>query len=131
MSGRALHRWMGIGTVLAFVLTGAYLRMHAPPIADVDAGYRVLLRSGHIYLLFAGLINVAFGCGTDPLRPGRWPRLRRFASTAVLVAPPLLLLGFFLESDAAELERQLTRLGIYAAFGGVLLHLFASRGEVA
>jgi hypothetical protein len=123
-SARTLHRAVGIATVLVFFATGLFLRYHRPPMTSYDDATRLLFRSGHIYLLFSGLVNLALGLHLTPLRGLAARRLAFAGSVLLVIAPLFLLAGFGLESTGLGMDRPITHLGIYAAFGGVLLHLF-------
>lgn len=121
----AWQRGVGIATVVVFLGTGWVLRLHQPPMEALAAGPRMLLRSGHIYLLFAGLLNLALGMGDLPDRGARgW--VARTGTLLVIAAAALLAVGFFVESRGGELDRPLTMFGIFSAFGGTLLRLGAA-----
>jgi hypothetical protein len=128
------HRWVGIATVAAFLGTGWVLRLHDPPMASLAPRPRMLLRSGHIYILFAGLLNLALGmAGGRPVPPGR-DRIRSWLAAAgsglVVASAVQLIVGFFVESGSGMLYRPLTACGIFEALGGTLLHVLAWRGGV-
>jgi hypothetical protein len=99
---------------------------HEPPLPSMDWGDRLLFRSRHIYLLSAGLVNLALGVHYAlPVT-----RLRRAAAEAgsllVLASAPTLFFAFFAEPMASRPAGPLSALGLYAVFGGVLLHALAS-----
>jgi succinate dehydrogenase/fumarate reductase cytochrome b subunit len=121
-SARTLHRAVGIATVLVFFATGLFLRYHRPPMTSYDDATRLLFRSGHIYLLFAGLVNLALGLHLSPLKRPAARHLAFAGSVLLVIAPVFLLAGFCFESAGAGMSRPIIHLGIYAAFGGVMLH---------
>jgi hypothetical protein len=121
-SGRALHKTVGIATLLVFFATGLFLRYHRPPMTSYDDATR-LFRSGHIYLLFSGLVNLALGLHLAPIRRPAARRLAFAGSVLLVIAPAFLLVGFFLEPAELGMARPFSHIGIYATFGGVLLHL--------
>lgn len=86
---------------------------------------RLMYRSAHIYLLFAGLLNVALGLylqAQDSPR-GRWAQL--IGSVMLMASPVFFGWSFWVESQQPSIERHLLRLGIYLSFGGVILHALA------
>jgi hypothetical protein len=88
----------------------------------LDDTQRLLFRSRHIYLLFAALLNVALGTYFE-IAPHGWRRWVQFvASTAILVAPPLLVVAFLVEPSLSGLDGPYSKLAIYGCFGAVLLH---------
>jgi hypothetical protein len=118
---RRVHLWIGGVGVLAFVLTGQYMdRWHAHLSGMPDLP-RMLYRSGHIYLLFASLLNLLLGVHLDTRR-ANWLRVEWLASFLIATAPALLVFGFALEPSRTDFERPYARLAIYGCFAGVLLH---------
>ena len=113
-----LHLVVGLAALAFFASTGVYLRLHEPPLSALELGPNVLLRSGHIYLLFGGLLNVVSSFRGE-LRRGKG--VFRVGSILLLSSPVLLAVGFCLESTGSMLERPLTKLGVIAAWAGVLL----------
>jgi hypothetical protein len=122
-SARTLHRAVGMATVLVFFATGLFLRYLRPPMTTYDDATRLLFRSGHIYLLFSGLVNLALGLHLASLRRPAARRLAFAGSVLLVIAPIFLLAGFFLEPAGLGMARPFSHIGIYATFGGVLLHL--------
>jgi hypothetical protein len=114
-----VHLIVGLTTVILFSGTGVYLRLHQPPMTQIELGPRILLRSGHIYFLFSGLLNVIAGLRGDSHRSGK---LSLIGSILLLMAPILFVIGFFVESTTPNLDRPVTASGIFVAFGGVFLH---------
>ena len=122
---RLLHQIVGITFVFIFLLTGQYLDFYYPGMEGVGDGMRMLLRSRHIYILGAGLVNLGVGVYLSP-REGRWRRaLQVTGSCLLLVSPLLLTAAFFYEPRLAGLPRTFTLPGILCLFVGTLLHLFS------
>ncbi len=123
------HAAAGWLTVVAFLATGMFMRVGYPGVAPPDLAHRVFFRTHHLYLLGAALVQlvVAAHLRSRSSVPARRPRLRVAASTLLLLAPPLLLLGFATEHGSDALRGEATSWGWIAAFAGVLLHLLAER----
>lgn len=123
---RMAHLVIGGVAVVAFLITGQIMGRHEPPVADMEWAERLLFRSRHIYLLCAGLVNVAMGVHFE--LPGR--AARRGAAVAgsllVLTSAVLMFFAFFAEPMAGRWPGMLSGAGLFALFGGVLLYAFVS-----
>jgi hypothetical protein len=123
---RMAHLVVGALTVAAFLVTGLVMYGHEPPLPEMDWGERLLFRSRHIYLLCAGLVNLALGVHYALPDAGA----RRGAATAgsllTLASAALLFFAFFAEPMAGREPGHLSALGLFAMFGGVLLYAAAS-----
>lgn len=126
MNLKRIHQGMGLVTVAVFLATGLYMRWRFPGLYEGNEVIRYLFRANHIYLLLAGLLNVALGLYLS-LHPARWRgRLQRAGSVLLLMAPVLLLAAFFAEPPVPAPERPLTAAGIFATGIGMLCHLIAT-----
>jgi len=120
------HLVVGGVAVVAFLITGQIMGRHEPPVAAMEWAGRLLFRSRHIYLLCAGLVNLAIG--VHFLLPER--ALRRGAAIAgsllVLASAVLMFFAFFAEPMAGRWPGMTSSLGLFALFGGVLLYTVVS-----
>src|SRR5207237_9752316 len=90
------------------------------------AASRMMSRSRHIYILLAGLVNLAVGT-YFVRRAGGWRRtLQTLGSILVLAAPLLLLAAFFTEPGLPGLRRQFTLPAIIILAVATLLHAFTA-----
>jgi hypothetical protein len=132
---RMAHLVVGGIAVVAFLITGQIMGRHEPPVAAMEWAERLLFRSRHIYLLCAGLVNLAMG--VHFVLPQRG--LRRGGAIAgsllVLASAVLTFFAFFAEPMAHRPPGMISSLGLFALFGGVLLYalvsLLRSRGNPA
>lgn len=125
---RFFHRVIGVLTVLVFLASGLYMRWREPPVSELEPYLRMLFRSRHIYLLMAGLMNLAVGSYATPLRRG-WANQVALAGSVMLAASPILLFGaFVLEGELFGAPTEVSQLGLYALYGGTLLHFVAAVG---
>jgi hypothetical protein len=123
-----LHLVVGWVTVAVFLATGLFMRLGYPGVATPDLAHRVFFRTHHLYLLASALVNLLAGSSLrKPHGPARRPRLALAASTLMLAAPPLLLLGFATEHLSPTLRGEATSFGWYALATGVVFHLLAWR----
>ncbi len=121
-SFRMAHLVVGAAAVFAFLVSGQFMGRHEPPVAAMEWAERLLFRSRHIYLLCAGLVNLAIG--VHYLLPDS--AARRAAAVAgsllVLASALLLFFAFFAEPMAGRMPGPISSTGVFALFGGVLLY---------
>jgi hypothetical protein len=126
---RAAHLVVGAITVAAFLLTGMIMYSHDPALSALDWSDRLLFRSRHVYILCAGLVNLALGVHyalpDSAVRRGAAVA----ASLLALASAPLLFFAFFAEPMAGRPPGALSALGLYVMFGGVVLFALASLGR--
>lgn len=119
-----LHITIGLLTVAVFIGTGVYMHFELPALIEHDHALRFTHRANHIYLLLAGLINLALGIYLSP-HPRAWRRvMQRIGSWALLIAPVVLLAAFVIESRSLNEFRPVTALGVMIALAGTLAHVF-------
>jgi hypothetical protein len=120
---RTIHRVVGAATIAAFVVTGIYLKLRGPDLFEPNEMVRFIYRANHVYILFAGLLNVAVGAYLC-LHARRWRRnLQVAGSIMLLIAPVILVLAFMHESGQASPQRPLTSAGVMLVFLGILCHM--------
>lgn len=123
---RTAHLVVGAITVAAFLVTGMIMYAHEPPLSTMDWGDRLLFRSRHIYILCAGLVNLAIGLRyalpDGPVRQGA----AAAGSLLTLASAVLLFFAYFAEPMAGREPGPLSAFGLYALFGGVAMLVFAT-----
>jgi hypothetical protein len=121
---KRFHLIVGLAVVIVFLLTGQYMEyVHNRQLPD---GTRMLYRSRHIYLLLAGLLNLAIGIYFTPQRQGWRRKLQLVGSILILLAPGLLLAGFFSEPHKGPEHTMIAPFGIFAVALGTLFHFVSS-----
>jgi len=115
------HYWLGAAGVVVFVLTGQYMDIYHDHLQGMADGPRMLYRATHIYILLASIINLVLGVYMS--EPGGRIRkaVQHVVSVIVLVAPFLLLAGFFTEPNLADLQRPYSRPALFGLFGAAVL----------
>ena len=122
---KLLHIVVGAFVLFAFLLTGQYMDYLDVRSGALGDATRMMFRSRHIYILLAGLVNLAVGT-YFVRRAGGWRRtLQTTGSILVLAAPLLLLAAFFTEPGLPGLRRQFTLPAIVILAVGTLLHAFS------
>lgn len=120
---RRLHLVFGVCAVVAFLITGQFMRHHSPPMATMSDSARLMYRSRHIYILAAGLVNLVFGVHFQRHRGGWRRAVQAAASTLLLASPALLIVAFTVEPGRGfQEETPWSHAGLYALFGGSVAH---------
>ena len=123
---RMAHLVVGAVAVVGFLITGLLMNAHEPPVMTMGWDQRLLFNSRHIYLMSAGLVNLAMGI--HYLLPTA--HARRIAATLgsllALGSAVLLFFAFFAEPMAGRLPGGTSGYGLFALFGGVLIYALAS-----
>ncbi|MBX7220447.1 MAG: hypothetical protein K1Y36_10920 [Blastocatellia bacterium] len=123
------HLIIGLAAIAAFVISGWFLRLHHPPLPELDPVLRIFLRSRHLYLMFSGAVNVCLGLYFTTASVGwRW-WTQRLGSGLLLLSPFLLGVAFWYEPNHFKWELTLSPLGLYATFGGTFLHFLSQIGK--
>jgi len=123
MQLRTLHFAVGLAGVVAFVVTGAYMRAGFPDLYAASEVLRYLYRSNHVYVLLASLVNVALGVHLTAAVPGWRATVSLLGSLLALAAPVVLCFAFFFEAPVPTPERVLTLIGVIAVTAGIALHV--------
>jgi hypothetical protein len=129
---RKLHLAVGVLTVMAFLITGQLMRHHVPAMRTLEDGERLLFRSRHVYILASGLVNLMLGLYLQRWA-GAWRTAFQIIGSILLIAAPVLLLLAFHAEPRLGIHAHLWRgaMGLFALFGGCMLHLLSSLGSPA
>src|SRR5215471_5247780 len=117
---------VGISTVLVFIGTGLLMRFHYVRVYESNHLVRMMFRSIHIYILMAGLLNIALGMYLSISNSARRRTMQLVGSICILASPLILIVAFFYEPVRESLDRPLTLLGILLVLIGTMLHLVTS-----
>jgi len=121
MFGR-IHLFLGITIVIIFLLTGQYMHHKYDHLKGMELMNRALFRTGHLYILLFGLINVAIGAYMKPIKHRLLHKIQDFGSIPIFISSILVIYAFFTELPTETIERPLTRLSLYMVFFGVTIH---------
>lgn len=123
------HLTFGLLLFMIFLITGQYMRADFPDKEVIDQGFRLLMRSRHIYILFSALVHIALGLYLMP-RGHRWQKTMQIAGSAILLISSLLLIVAFIgETYFFGRFTDLSRYGIYTSLAGVGMHLLSALGQ--
>jgi hypothetical protein len=117
------HLIFGALVVLGFLLTGQYMDKFHNHLAGVPDGPRLLYRTRHIFILLAGLLNLAIGAYFT-YRTQTWQRtMQLLGSLLIFVAPVLFVIAFFYEPTLNDLHTPVSHWGTYTIATGAVLHV--------
>jgi len=124
---RRVYLITGILAIVAFLITGAIMRTHTPPMITLTDDIRLMYRSRHLYILAGGVANLLLGLYLS-INVGGWRRrLQYLGSVLFLIAPILLTLAFFAEpSHGLTEDTWRSSFGLYALFGGGMAHFLGA-----
>jgi hypothetical protein len=123
------HLIFGACIVLAFLLTGQYMDKFYDHLVGMPDGPRLLYRTRHIFILLAGLLNLAMGAYIK-YRMETWRRtIQLLGSLLIIAASFLFLIAFFYEPNLSNLHTPLSHWGTYTIATGVLLHVVSGMRE--
>lgn len=124
----APHRSVGFVTLGLFLVSGMYMRTRFPEAYLGNESIRYLYRANHLYLLFAGLLNLLLGATLVEAPAGPRRRAQQVGSTLLLFVPALLTWAFITEPPRGLPGRPITLIAVIMAASGTLLHVVAASG---
>ncbi|HEX8138423.1 MAG TPA: hypothetical protein VF544_12600 [Pyrinomonadaceae bacterium] len=126
---RLLHLILGISVVIVFLLTGQYMDFYLNHMIGVPDGLRMLYRTRHIFILLAGLLNLALAAYfTSRAEP--WRKVVQYLGSAlIIIASALFIAAFFYEPRLADLYTPLSHWGTYTILAGTVCHLLSGAGR--
>ncbi|MBC7984398.1 MAG: hypothetical protein H7Y02_11145 [Candidatus Obscuribacterales bacterium] len=122
-----VHLCVGIFGIIVFVLTGQYLAIVLQGLVGMSDGPRLLYRTSHLYLMWSSLLNLVVGYYFVVAQTQGARVSQAISSAMLLLGPPLILIGFFVESPANNISRPFCGWANYFALAGTLLHVVSSR----
>lgn len=122
---KRVHVLVGIVTLIMFVATGFYMKLNFPALYQGNETIRMMYRASHIYILFAGLINIVIGSyiSVDNAKHN-W---RQIVGSILIVSSAILFTtAFFYEPPRGSYQRTFTLLSILSISLGSLFHATAN-----
>ena len=126
-----IHRLAGLGFILLFVSTGIWLRFRGQAVIEQGEAIRFSLRTNHVYILFASLVNIAVGMNPPVPVVNLRRRLQLVGSALLLTAPLVLLTAFIVEGPQARPFRPITEAGVMLMFLAVMFQVPARARRVS
>lgn len=120
-----VHLIFGIALLVLFPITGRLMRLDFPDKDAIPPEFRILMRSRHIYLLFASLIHILLGLYLVPYQDRVRKSVQVFGSFLLILGATLLVWAFFYETYFIRHFSDVSRWGIYLSLAGTAFHLLA------
>jgi hypothetical protein len=124
---RTVHLVVGATTIATFIATGICLKFWGSELFGSNETMRFIYRANHVYIMFAGILNVAVGVYLRPHAKGWRRNLQVAGSVMLLIAPVLLIAAYIRETRLATHVRPLTSAGVMLLFLGTLCHVPARK----
>lgn len=123
---KKIHLFGGILIVIIFILTGQYMHHKYNHLEGMELMSRALFRTGHLYILLFGLVNVSLGAYYKISKKKLFKTIQLIGSLLIIASSVLIIYSFFLELTTEEIERPLSRYSLYIILAGVSIHGFVS-----
>jgi hypothetical protein len=121
------HMVVGAVSLIAFMISGTYMLVHAPAMGALDPGLHFLFTSRHIYILAAALVHLILGASMARVSTPGARRVQWVGSGLLVVASGLLIAAFLVEPVIEGHRTQSSRFGLYTLFVGTILHIATGR----
>jgi len=126
---KRLHLIFGLVIIVVFLLTGQYMHRYLNHLVGMADGPRMLYRTRHIFILLAGLVNIALAAYVVP-RPARWQRILQWlGSSLIILASLMFVAAFFYDSTHTDLVAPISYRAVFAIAYGGLMHLLSEIGR--
>ena len=120
---RILYLTVGIASVLFFAWTGDYLRTTYPDKVSMDMGFRVMLRSRHIFILLVSLLEIGMGIYIQPAKRRMYQIVQGLATGLLLVAHGLFIWAFFYEVSTKTIpQTPILHWATYCVLASIIVH---------
>ena len=122
---RRAHQIIGGVTLAVFAASGIYVRVKAPSIYLGDEVSHIMFIANHIYILMAGLANVAIGRYAVPVEDKNGRLMQSLGLASMMAASGMLVYAFLTEPALGSFERVRTQIGVMLLTLGTALHVFS------
>jgi glucan phosphoethanolaminetransferase (alkaline phosphatase superfamily) len=119
------HLIFGVIVFVVFLITGRFMRADFPDKEFIPQEFRLMMRSRHIYILFAALLHILLGLYLQ-IALQKWRKyLQIFGSFLLTLGSALLIWAFVYETYATKQFSDVSRFGLYFMLAGTAFHLFS------
>ena len=122
---KRFHAGFGLVVVIVFLLTGQYMDKYLHHLRGMPDGPRMLFRTRHIFILFAGLLHIGIGAYFNFQTTQTRRVMQLIGSALIVIATLLFVVAFFYEPKLTNLKTPLSHWGMYSIFAGTFLHLLS------
>ncbi len=107
-----------------FTWTGKYLQQYYPDKQNLEKGFRVMLRSRHIFLLLISLLEIGIGVYIQQSRNRVFLFIQCLATLLLVLAHILFSYAFFYEVDLIHVpQTPAVHYATYLTLASVILHV--------
>lgn len=98
------------------------MKLNFNQLIDMELMSRALFRTGHLYILLFGLINISLGINFQLSQNGVLKNIQKIASGFIFIATILVIYSFFTELPSSKIDRPIASLSLYLILAGVSFH---------
>ncbi len=115
---------LGLLSLFFFTWTGKYLQQYYPDKQNLEKGFRVMLRSRHIFLLLISLLEIGIGVYIQQSRNRVFLFIQCLATFLLVLAHMLFSYAFFYEVDLIHVpQTPAVHYATYLTLASVILHV--------
>jgi hypothetical protein len=119
-----LYLFIGLLSLFLFTWTGKYLRTTYPDKQNLEMGFRVMLRSRHIFILLVSLIEVGIGVYIHQSMNKIFLGIQWLATILLIVSHSLFIYAFFYEVAITNIPKTpILHYAAYLVLISLMLHL--------
>lgn len=121
---RIVYLTLGILGFIFFLWTGRIMRFGYPDKENIEIGFRVMMRSRHIFLLLFSLLEIGIGVYIVQRADRLGIAIQIAATLCIVLAHVLFGYGFFYELSIDYVpETPIIHWAAYLSAAGIILHL--------
>ena len=119
-----IYLFIGLSSVFFFTWTGKYLRTFYPDKQNLEMGFRVMLRSRHIFILLVSLLEIGIGVYIHQCSRKIYLSIQWLATVLLFVAHLLFIYAFFYEVEIVNIPKTpILHYATYIALASLILHI--------
>ena len=120
---RIIYLAVGAASLLFFSWTGQYLHATYPDKRSMEMGFRVMLRSRHLFILLVSLLEIGIGIYIRPTSRLMFRYVQSLSTGLLLIAHGLFIWAFFYEVDTHTIpQTPVVYWATYSLLTSSLLH---------
>lgn len=119
-----LYLVFGFLGLFFFIWSGKYLRLTYPDKQNLELGFRVMMRSRHIFILRISLIEIGIGVYIQQSKKLVFVGIQWLATIFLAIAHSLFIYAFFKEVEIINIPKTpLLHYATYCVLASILLHV--------
>ncbi len=119
-----IYLFIGLLSLYFFTWTGKYLLSTYPDKPTIEIGFRVMLRSRHIFLLLISLVELGIGAYIQQCQTRTFLIIQWLAFICVILSHILFIYAFFFEVEPTHIPNTpALHYATYILLAGIILHV--------